>query len=164
MALMLLTACTTPTFDAHHTETVLPLNRAWIDGHVVEYITTDISDPAMARALGVNLVPRLADAIEAAPGKSVLERVHKFPNNEQQSIFQSAPAPTGAANADRNYSPLWRMVLVRWIKPEAVRELKSEEELLAAEDKKEVDLEVTNIVVNCPVTRGADSQALHGVR
>lgn len=37
----------------------LPLNFAWVDGRKVEYITTDISDPAMAQMLGVNLVPRL---------------------------------------------------------------------------------------------------------
>ncbi len=143
---------------------MLPLSRAWIDGSTVEYITTDISDPKMAKALGVNLVPRLADAIAAPPGHTVLERVYKFPNNEQESIFQSAPRPAGAQNADTSYSPLWRMVLVRWIRPEAVRLLKSEEELLAAEDKQEVVLELTTIVVNCPVTRGADGQAMRGVR
>jgi hypothetical protein len=35
---------------------------------------------------------------------------------------------------------------------------------LAAEDKKEVSLEVTEIVINCPVTRSASGQALKGVR
>jgi hypothetical protein len=42
--------------------------------------------------------------------------------------------------------------------------LKSEEELLAAQDKKQVELEVTDIVVNCPVTRASAGQALRGVR
>jgi len=142
----------------------MPLNRAWIDGRIVEYVTTDISDPAMAKALGVNSVPRLADAVAAPPGRSVLERVYKFPNDEQISVFQSAPLPIGPDNRDRNYSPLWRMVLVHWIRPEAVRELKSEEALLAAEERKDLSLEVTDIVVNCPVVRGSDGAALRGVR
>ena len=164
MAASLLSGCTAPTFVAHRAEAVLPLNRAWIGGHIVEYITTDISDPAMAKALGVNSVPRLADAVAAPTGRSVLERVYKFPNNEQISVFQSAPAPAGPENRDGNYSPLWRMVLVRWVRPEAVRELKSEEELRAAEDRKDLMLEVTSIVVNCPVVRGSNGESLRGVR
>ena len=156
--------CALRTLDARQAEVVLPLNRAWIDGRVVEYVTTDISDPTMAKALGVNAVPRLADATAALPGHSVLERVYKFPNNEQISVFQSAPAPVGADNRDRNYSPLWRMVLVHWNHPAAAHELKSEEEILTAEDQHEVSLEVTSIVVNCPVVRESNGVALRGVR
>ena len=55
-------------------------------------------------------------------------------------------------------------MLVRWAGPTLKRELNSEEELLAAEEKKEVVLEVTGIVVNCPITRTAKGQALRGVR
>jgi hypothetical protein len=79
-------------------------------------------------------------------------------------VFQSAPLPTGGANADRSYSPLWRMVLVRWLKPGAVRELRSEEEVLAAQERGDLALEVTDIVVNCPITRSVDGLALKGVR
>lgn len=53
---------------------------------------------------------------------------------------------------------------MRWIRPEAVRELKSEEALLAAEERKDLSLEVIDIVVNCPVVRGSDGAALRGVR
>ena len=159
-----LAGCSAPIQLSHRTEAVLPLNRAWMGGHVVEYVTTDISDPAMAKALGVNSVPRLADAVSAAPGHSVLERVYKFPNNEQISVFQSAPAPAGPDNRDPNYSPLWRMVLVRWLRADAIHELKSEEELLAAADRGDLELKVTAIVVNCPVVRGSNGDALRGVR
>jgi hypothetical protein len=138
----LLTACANPVFDVGRTEIVLPVSRAWVDGRVVEYVTTDISDLAMARMM----------------------RVYKFPNEEQISVFQSAPSPVGAENQDRSYSPLWQVVLVKWVNPAAARELKSEEAVLAAEEKKELVLEVTKIVVNCPVTRAHGAQALKGVR
>jgi hypothetical protein len=164
MAALLLTSCASPTFDAGRTETVLPLNRAWFEGRKVEYVTTDISDLVMARALGVNYVPRLTDAIAAPGRRSVVERVYKFSGGEQISIFQSAPSPTGAGNADRSYSPLWRLVLVRWLRPAAVRELASEEQLLAAADRGEVAMDMTNIVVNCPITRSVDGLPLKGVR
>jgi len=163
--LSLLTACASPFFDVGRSETVLPVSRAWVEGRVVEYITTDISDLAMARMMGANHVPGLAFAIKPLPGQGLVERVYKFPNGEQISIFQSAPNPLGSENRDRGYSPLWRVVMVRWNDAALRRELKSEEELLAAEEKKEVLLEVTDIVVNCPITRsGGGSQSLRGVR
>jgi len=164
VALGFLTACAGPVPGGGRTEVVLPLKRAWVDGRTVEYITTDVSDAAMARMSGANHVPRLANAIPKTGQPSVLERVYQFPGGEQISMFQSAPTPAGPANADRNYSPLWRIVLVRWRSPDQVRELKSEEELLAAEDKGEVTLSITNVVANCPVVRAADGQALRGVR
>ena len=164
LCLPLLTACAGQLFDVGRTETVLPLSRAWVDGRLVEYVTTDISDAPMARMMGANHVPRLADAVLALPGTSLLERVYKFPNEEQISIFQSAPAPVGGENKDRSYSPLWRVVLVRWADPRFVRDLDSEEKLLAAEQRRELSLEVTGIVINCPVTRDGTGRALRGVR
>lgn len=164
LAIPLLTACASPLFDVGRSETVLPVSRAWVDGRVVEYITTDISDLAMATKVGANHVPRLAAAVHAGPGHNLLERVYKFVGNEQISVFQSAPYPVGAENRDRDYSPLWRVVWVRWKDPASRRELKSEEDVLAAEQRSEVVLELTDIVVNCPVTRRASGQALRGVR
>lgn len=160
----LLAGCASPVFDAGRTEAVLPLNRAWIDGRMVEYVTTDISDLRMASVLGVNFVPRLTQAVKATPGSSVLERVYKFQNDEQISVFQSAPDPVGAENLDQSYSPLWRLVLVKWADKSKARELRSEEEVLKAADRDELALEVTDIVINCPVVRGRGGQALKGVR
>ena len=162
--LVLLTGCASPIFDVGRTETVLPVSRAWVDGRVVEYVTTDISDAGMARMMGANHVPRLAEAVRATPATSILERVYKFPDGEQISIFQSAPRPVGGENQDRGYSPLWRVVMVRRMQPQLVRELKSEERLLAASEKQELSLELTDIVVNCPITRDSGGQALRGVR
>ena len=161
---MLLTGCASPFFDVGRNETVLPLSRAWVDGRIVEYVTTDISDAAMASMMGANHVPRLADAARALPGTSLLERVYKFPDEEQISIFQSAPSPVGGANQDRSYSPLWRVVLVRWADKRYVKELRSEESLLAAGERGELSLQVTDIVINCPVTRDSAGRALRGVR
>ena len=160
LTVLLVSGCAHQT--GHRTETVLPVSRAWVDGRQVEYVTTDISDAAMAKALGVNYVPRLRQAIGAP--QSVLERVYKFSADEQISIFQSAPHPVGALNTDSAYSPLWRLVLVTWRAPHAARVLKSEEELLAAEDAGQVQLDLTDIVVNCPVTQAVGGEGLTGVR
>lgn len=161
---VVLSGCASPWFDAGRSETVLPLSRAWFEGQTVEYIATDASDAAMAHMMGINYVPRLADTVVRPGQRSVLERVYKFEPATQLSVFQSAPRPAGAENTDRAYSPLWRVVWVRWLASGSRRELRSEEEVLAAEERGEVALDVTDIVVNCPVTRSADGRALRGVR
>jgi len=106
----------------------------------------------------------LAQAVPAQGRPSLVERVYKFVDDSQITVFQSAPSPTGPSNADASYSPLWRMVLVRWNKSAQAREMKSEEQILRAVDANEVSLEMTNIVVNCPITRSVDGLAIKGAR
>lgn len=161
---VLLTACAGPRFDAGGRETVLPLQRAWFEGQIVEYVATDVSDRAMAQAQGINHVPRLTAAAAMQGPHALTSRVYKFAGGEQIGVFQSAPDPTGGNNADRAYSPLWRVVMTRWLRTDAIIELKSEEAVLAAEARGELALEVTDIVINCPVTRSVDGLALQGVR
>lgn len=145
---MLLAACALPTRPA---DTVaLPRLQAWVEGRRVDYVTTDISDAAMAAQAGVNHVPRLRDALGTGRG-SLTERVYKFTDGRQISVFPSAPAAAGATAPDPNYSPLWRLVLVAWKPGAAVRELRSEEAVLAASEAGELTLSVTDIVVNCPI-------------
>lgn len=155
----LLSACASVGTD----EVVLPKQLAWVDGRRVEYVTTDISDGAMAQQAGVNHVPRLVDALGAGRA-SLTERVYKFTDGAQISVFASGPAPVASTRPDPNYSPLWRLVLVRWKPDKSAHELRSEEAVLDAQASGEVELDVTGIVVNCPITRGADGVALRGVR
>lgn len=164
LAALALSACASPFFDVGRSETVLPLSRAWVEGRLVEYVATDASDRTMAAMMGVNFAPRLARAATPASGASVLERVYKFENDSQISVFQSSPSPVGPDSTDKAYSPLWRVVLVRWLDPSKARELKSEEQVLAAEEAQEVKLEITDIVINCPVTREVGKEGIRGVR
>lgn len=133
----------------------LPLQQAWFNNQVVYYVTTDVSDQAMAQAMGANFAPRLRDAIPQYPKpprqKTVIERVYAFANNEQRNIFPSAPTPAGYASTDKAYSPIWLMYMVKWVNPEDVTELTSEDALLDAEAKGLVTIERTGIVVNCPI-------------
>jgi hypothetical protein len=139
-------------------EITLPLKEAWFEGQIVHYVSTDISDAGIAKKQGINYVPALADTLKFGP----VERAYKFPNDEQVTVLPSIPRPVGGTNADPNYSPLWVLVMVRWRSGIAPHTLKSEEEVLAAEEKGEVELTRTKIVANWPVVR-ARGTALQGV-
>ena len=131
-------------------EITLPVKEAWFEGQIVHYVSTDISDPNIAKKQGINYVPALADTLK--PGSPV-EKAYKFPNEEQAAVLPSIPRPLGGANADPTYSPLWVLVMVKWRPGVTPHTLTSEEAVLVAEDKGEVELTKTRIVANWPVVR-----------
>lgn len=133
----------------------LPLSDAWHEGRRAQYVTTDVSDEAMAAKANANYAPRLKDALPPGPRvpgrRHALERVYKFTNFAQPAVFPSIPLPTGPASRDRSYSPLWQVVEVTWQPGSTPDELRSEEAILKAEDAGRVKLAILDVVVNCPV-------------
>ncbi len=151
----------------------VPLLSGWYEGRRVRYITTDVSDAAMAQAKGANFVPRLKDVLPEAPGAaqrvgSPLERVYGFDEGVPAAVCPPGPRPVGCGSRSLGYTPLWRLVQVRWKPGAAARELRSEEAILDAEDRGELRLVVTDVVLNCPVLAvegaGALPPPLHGPR
>jgi len=160
IVVMLLSACSgRPALDIAPTSVQLvsfPILHAWHEGKEVLYITTDVSDQAVAKAKNANYAPRLRNMIPQYPKppqvKTALERVYAFPNQEQTwSVFASAPEPLGYESDNPHYSPLWLMYAVVWKDPSKAKELTSEEAILTAEDQGLVTIERTDIVLNCPV-------------
>ncbi|MBR7888848.1 hypothetical protein J9B83_07805 [Marinomonas sp. A79] len=156
---LLLSACAAPlTKHVQGDEVAIhfPLYHAWYNDQEILYITTDVSDQAIAIEKKANYAPRLRDALPRyprSPGvKSALERVYAFPNQEQAwNVFPSAPQPLGPSSEDKQYSPLWLMYTVVWKDPSKARELRSEEAIFVAEDEGLVTVERTDVVLNCPV-------------
>jgi hypothetical protein len=163
VASMMLCGCV-PFNSPNHAIVTLPASAGWYAGERVYYITTEITDPTMARNSGITYAPRLTDAIPEYPKlpstRSVLERVYKFPNGEQDAVFASAPTPPGPKSSDEAYSPLWLAYMVRWKAPAHIRPLKSEEAILAAADGNELSIERTSIVINCPIVSTASGGVL----
>lgn len=144
----------------------LPLLTGWFEGQDVQYISTDMSDPVMAAKAGVNYAPRLAHALrKPQPGQpSAVDRVYKFPGAEQGSVFASAPQPVGAHSRSSAYSPLWVVYMVQWNRDSTPQLLRSEEEVLAAEEQKRVTITPTTIIVNCPIVYSARDGILGGAQ
>ncbi|MGZ3254987.1 MAG: DUF7482 domain-containing protein [Burkholderiaceae bacterium] len=141
-----------------------PVVSGWYEGRVVQYITTDVSDHDIAKKMGVNFVPRLADAIPPLPHtpgqRSSVERIYSFTNFKQGGVLPSVPEPTGADSTNKNYSPLWQIHTVTWLPGHEPHVLRSEEEVLTAADQGQVSIKQTNIVVNCPVIFSEQGGAL----
>ncbi len=154
----LLAACAQQPVLEGRSATSLPLLQGWYEGQTVFYVTTDVSDAEVAREKNANFAPRLAlalPAVGASPiaGRSSVDKVYAVTNYNQASVFASAPRPLGPLNREAAYSPLWQMVTVTWASGIPGRTLKSEEEVLDAEQKGQVALQTTRVVLNCPIIR-----------
>jgi len=157
LVLGLIFVIATPAFASAHNVSVrhrekvasveLPLVTAWYDGRIGYYIQTEASDPAVAMDQGVNLVPKLSDAIAAG----VTDDIYVVTNFEQANVIPSAPIPTGPNNADPEYTPLWQVDLVTWADGVTPYTLRSEADVVAAEAAGKITIVQTSIVVNCPV-------------
>jgi hypothetical protein len=175
LAAALITGCATPVANtgpgpASAERAHLPLLRGWFDGKEVLYVTTDASDAEVAREHLANHVPQLAHALADMPAAAggnrrpgATSRVYGSTNFRQPSVFASAPEPVGHANRSAAYSPLWQLVKVTWREPLQARVLRSEEEVLDAADKGFVVLEVTRVVLNCPIVHRGGLGVLPGV-
>ena len=144
----------------------MPLLTGWFQGQAVFYVTTDASDADVAREQSANYAPRLADALPGLPRQpgqaSSVDKVYAVVNFDQGSVFASAPAPMGAKNQDRTYSPLWQMVKVTWRAGRTPYVLRSEEAVLDAAEKGAVELATTRIVINCPIVHRGPLGGLPG--
>ena len=146
---------------------VMPALSGWYDGRAVRYVVTDVSHADVARMMGANTASRLSDALPPgnSPGvRNAIERVYKFPDTGQPSVFPSIPVPLGPDSRDAAYSPIWRVVEIRWNAGRVARELKSEEQILAATERGDTTLALTGIVINCPVIWVDGQPLLPGTR
>lgn len=165
---VLVTGCTTAPLVNNGTNYIeIPLQPGWFEGRRVWYITTDMSDPVMAKNADVNLVPALANALPAEPRipgtPSSIDRIYKFMNFEQGSVLPSIPQPLGGRNTNPQYSPLWQLYAVYWQPGKVPHELHSEQEVLEAEDQGVIRIVPLRIIVNCPVVK-VDGELLPGSR
>jgi hypothetical protein len=130
-----------------------PLALAYYDDKEVYFIHTEASDAGVAQVLtdmmgaDVIVVPALA---EIPP--SSLGNVYVFTNGVeamgplgfQPDVFDSVPG-------DEAYTPLRAISLVTWTDDAMPRELRSVEEIEAAQAAGEVTIEQPGVVVNMPI-------------
>jgi hypothetical protein len=103
----------------------LPLQIGFFNGKTALYITPEVGvDPnagpstvAAAQQVAVgfnaNFIPL---NFASLPGSGAVDDIFVFTNFNQGNVLSSAPNPAGPANTDTDYTPLWKVSLVSWIK------------------------------------------------
>jgi hypothetical protein len=130
-----------------------PLIGGFVDGRSVEYLLTDVSDQKEAEGLSeatgfpVTFVSSLVDVPDEA-----LANLYLFMNGvEGPNPFGFQANVLDTVPGDEGYSPLWRVHAVTWSEDAEARELRSEEDILAAEEAGELTIGETPLVKNSPV-------------
>jgi hypothetical protein len=130
----------------------IPAGRAYAEGKEIYFSHTEVSDSAVAEKLTammkspVILVPSLAKvADEITAPVYVFENglSGKGPLGFQPDVFNNPPGTDG-------YTPLRKIVFVKWSDGASVQELKSEADILASEKDGKLSLQKSDIVVNMP--------------
>ncbi|MEI8132044.1 MAG: hypothetical protein WCG34_06390 [Leptolinea sp.] len=130
----------------------IPAGRAYSEGKEIFFSHTEVSDPAVADKLSammkspVLLVPSLAKVPdELTAPVYVFENgiAGKGPLGFQPDVFSNPPGTDG-------YTPLRKIMFVKWAAGVAARELKAAGEILEAEKKGELSLQKSDVVVNMP--------------
>jgi hypothetical protein len=130
----------------------IPVSKGYIDGNIAYFIATDASDEYAVSSITnntgfpVNYAPLLNNISESIRGQGYVF-LNGVPG-EAPGGFQLPVA--NAVPGDKDYSPLWQTNFVKWNDNATARELKSVEEIIAAQKNGELNITETNIIVNSP--------------
>jgi len=133
----------------------IPISKGYIDGNIAYFIATDASDKHAVSSITnntgftVNYAPLLNNTPESIRGQGYV-----FLNGVQGEAPGGFQLPVAnAVPGDKDYSPLWQTNFVKWNDNATARELKSVEEILAAQNNGELTITETNIIVNSPAVK-----------
>ena len=103
----------------------LPLTIGFFNGQTALYITPEVGVDPSAGASTVAAAQQIAVGFNAnfiplnfasLPGSGAVDDIFVFTNSNQGNVLASAPNPAGPDNTDTDYSPLWQVNLVSWVK------------------------------------------------
>src|SRR5919109_3129052 len=133
----------------------VPLMKGYENGNEIFFIATDASDNqtaiqiTSATGFKVNFAPLLAMTPEEARGQAyVFENgiEGEGPLGFQLPVINARPGQEG-------YSPLLQINLVRWSEAAQPAELKSEEDIIAASNARQLTINKTDVIVDHPAVQ-----------
>jgi hypothetical protein len=137
----------------------IPVSKGYVDGKIAYFIATDASDKEAVESIAnntgyqINFAPILAQTPESERGQGYLFLngiKGEAPNGFQLPVANAVPG-------DEDYSPIWESNFVTWNDNAIARELKSVEEILAAQNNGELNIAETNIIVNSPAVNNTNA-------
>jgi hypothetical protein len=133
----------------------IPLIKGYVNGKEMYVIATDASDKETADLITnkTGFKTNVASVLSKTP-TDVLSHAYVFKNGiNGDGLFGFQSPVLSAKPGDNGYSPLYQLNTVEWVNHENAQELKSTDEIVAAENNGEVKLEQTNVVVNKPAVK-----------
>lgn len=134
------------------------LAKGYVNGKIAFFIATDASDNGTAASITKNpgLKVNFAPALAFVP-QSSRQQGYEFINGVRgEGSFGFQLPVASALPGDKNYTPLVQLNFVKWNSNSSststvtVRELKSVDEIIAAQKNGELTIAKTNIVINSP--------------
>ncbi|MGD1836709.1 MAG: DUF7482 domain-containing protein [Nitrososphaeraceae archaeon] len=140
----------------------IPLIKGYVDGTEIYYIATDSSDLETAEKITeltgfkVNYAPILSKT-----PKEVAGQIFVFKNGiKGDGPFYSQISVLSGKPGDKNYSPLYHVNLVEWKDEHYAQELRSVDQILAAQEYGDLKIYETGIVVNKPAVKWDGGQLM----
>ena len=134
------------------------LAKGYVNGNIAFFIATDASDNQTAASITKNpgFKVNFAPALALSP-ESTRQQGYEFINGVRgEGSFGFQLPVASALPGDKNYTPLVQLNFVKWNSNSSftstvtVRELKSVDEIMAAQKNGELTIAKTNIVINSP--------------
>ncbi len=134
----------TVTFIAH---------RGWgPDGRTIYYIVVDATPSEPANAMGVTYAPTSANLIKNPAAVDLFQFMNGVVGTGPLG-FQAGIA--SSATGDSNYTPMWRIYMIKWFNPENAVLLQTVEDINAYKNAGLIDVvlarpQAQDHIVNCP--------------
>ena len=137
----------------------LPLQIGFFNGQTALYITPEVGVDPSAGSSTVAAAQQVAVGFNAnfiplnfasLPASGAVDDIFVFTNFSQGNVLASAPNPAGPGNTDTDYTPLWQVNLVSWIKGRPTV-LTSQADISTAAHGIFVSVQKTPIIVECSV-------------
>src|SRR5919197_1019886 len=144
-----------PTTTVSSSSISIPSSKGYVNGKIAFFIATDVSDNQTAASITKNLGYKVnfAPSLALIP-ESALQQGYEFVNGiKGEGAFGFQIPVASALPGDKGYSPIVQLNFVKWNNNNnnaTAKELKSAEEIMAAQSNGELEITKTNIFINSP--------------
>jgi hypothetical protein len=145
--------------ESNITSISIPVSKGYVNGKIAYFISTDATEKQIVSSVSnttkfiINYAPILADTPQSThqQGYVFINGIKGGgqPNDFQLPVASAIPNSTNSSE-NNGYSPLFQINYVKWNNNSNPRILTSVDQILDAQNKGELTIIKTNIVINSP--------------
>jgi hypothetical protein len=145
--------------ESNITSISIPVSKGYVNGKIAYFISTDATEKQIVSSVSnttkfiINYAPILADTPQSThqQGYVFINGIKGGgqPNDFQLPVASATPNSTNSSE-NKGYSPLFQINYVKWNNNSNPRILTAVDQILDAQNKGELTIIKTNIVINSP--------------